>query len=142
MTIDDNKSVVEAWMEGWNTRGSSAADDLFAETIVDHRIGTPEPVTVSRDEFKAALDRLVDQLGHARFDQEEIFGEGDRVLVRWVAHGELQGAWLGLPPTGQPVALRGLNIFRVQDGRIVERWSYIDLADALRQLGATVSAPG
>ena len=135
MTLEQNKSVVRAWMDGWNARGSAAADDIFAETIVDHRIGTPDPVTVTRDEFKAGLDALVEKLGHGRFDQEDLFGEDDRVLVRWVAHGELRQPWLGLPATGQPLALRGLNIFRVRDGRIVERWSYIDLADVLRQVG-------
>ena len=139
--IERNKAVVQAWMDGWNARGSAAADDLFAETLVDHRIGSPEPATVTREEFKAGLDALVEQLGHGQFEQEDLFGEDDRVLVRWVAHGELRAPWLGLPATGQPLALRGLNIFRVQDGRIVERWSYIDLADVLRQVGKSGAQP-
>ena len=137
MTLEQNKSVVRAWMDGWNARGSAAADDIFAETIVDHQIGTPDPVTVTRDEFKAGLDALVEKLGHGRFDQEDLFAEDDRVLVRWVAHGELRQPWLGLAATGQALALRGLNIFRVRDGRIVERWSFIDLADVLRQVGTS-----
>ena len=140
MTLEATKSVVERWVHGWNTRGSAAADELFAETIVDHRIGTPDPVTLSRDEFKTALDALTDQIGHARFDQQDLFAEDDRVVVRWVAHGELRKPWLGLPATGQALAIRGVNIFRVDGGRIAERWSFIDLADVLRQAGAGRSA--
>ena len=106
-----------------------------AELVVFH------PGFLLGRERRAALDALVEQLGHGQFEQEDLFGEDDRVLVRWVAHGELRAPWLGLPATGQPLALRGLNIFRVQDGRIVERWSYIDLADVLRQVGKSGAQP-
>jgi len=42
---------------------------------------------------------------------------------------------MGLAPTGQEVSLRGINVFRVRDGRITERWGRLDDLGFLRQLG-------
>jgi predicted ester cyclase len=40
-----------------------------------------------------------------------------------------------VPPTGTAVALPGINIWRVRDRRIVERWGRLDELGLLRQLG-------
>jgi len=40
-----------------------------------------------------------------------------------------------VPPSGRTVTLPGINIWRVRDGRIVERWGRLDELALLRQLG-------
>ena len=40
-----------------------------------------------------------------------------------------------MPPSGRTVTLPGINIWRVRDGRIVERWGRLDELALLRQLG-------
>jgi predicted ester cyclase len=40
-----------------------------------------------------------------------------------------------VPPSGHTVALPGINIWRVRDGLIVERWGRLDELGLLRQLG-------
>ncbi len=42
---------------------------------------------------------------------------------------------MGVPPTGECVSLRGINIFRIDGGRIVERWGRLDDLGFLSQLG-------
>ena len=42
---------------------------------------------------------------------------------------------MGVAPTGRPVSLRGINIFRIRDGRIAERWGRLDDLGFLQQLG-------
>jgi len=42
---------------------------------------------------------------------------------------------MGVPPTGREVVLAGINIFRVQDGKLVERWGRTDDLGLLQQLG-------
>ena len=53
---------------------------------------------------------------HARFETEEMFASGDRVVVRWVYH------WVR---DGQPGHVRGVDLFRVRDGRVAEKLSYV-----------------
>jgi len=40
------------------------------------------------------------------------------------------------------VFLRGVNIFRIADGKIVERWGRLDHLGLLEQLGATRPSEG
>jgi ketosteroid isomerase-like protein len=52
----------------------------------------------------------------ARFEAEEMFTAGDRAVVRWVYHKMRDG---------QPWRLRGVDVFKVRDGRVAEKLAYI-----------------
>jgi ketosteroid isomerase-like protein len=52
----------------------------------------------------------------ARFESEEMFALGDRCVVRWIYHWERQGV------AGH---VRGADIFRVREGRVSEKLSYV-----------------
>ena len=42
---------------------------------------------------------------------------------------------MGESSTGKDVVLRGISIFRIADGKIVERWGRLDDLGLLQQLG-------
>jgi predicted ester cyclase len=65
-----------------------------------------------------------------------LVGEGDIVVELFTASGTHRGEMMGMAATNQAVSLPGINIFRLQDGRIVERWGRLDDLGFLRQLGA------
>ena len=48
------------------------------------------------------------------------------------------GGWLGIPGAGQPLTMRSLDFWRVEDGLIRENWVLVDLLDVCRQLGVDV----
>jgi predicted ester cyclase len=58
-----------------------------------------------------------------RFTIDDLIAEDDRVTIRWTLHGTNTGPMLGRPPTGQPVELAAIVIFRIADGKIAERWA-------------------
>ena len=64
-----------------------------------------------------------------------VVGEGDLVVEHFTASGTQQGAIFGVPASDRTVTLPGINIWRVRDGRIVERWGRLDELGLLRQLG-------
>jgi steroid delta-isomerase-like uncharacterized protein len=57
------------------------------------------------------------------------------VAVHWRASGSNSVAAAGLPGRGGKIDIDGMTFFRFEAGRIVEEWSVIDLATAMRQLG-------
>ncbi len=140
MDLETNKAVVRQWLAGWNERGVDAVDDLFAPHFTDQQLARGPDGAVSLETLKERLRTLDAMLGPARFDEQEMIAEGDRVLVRWTVQGTHRGPYLGLPPTGRPFRVDGVNIFRVVDGRIVERWSFLDVPTLLAQLGGRVVA--
>jgi len=67
--------------------------------------------------------------------------EGDKVTTRYTIGGTHQGEFFGIPASGRRVEIRGINIDRVEGGKVVEEWASYDLLGAMHQLG-TISDPG
>ena len=42
---------------------------------------------------------------------------------------------MGMPATGKPATVTGIEIYRVADGKIAERWGNFDQLGMLQQLG-------
>ena len=60
--------------------------------------------------------------------------DGDPAAVRWSAAGTHEGDGLGVPATHRRVRLTGIDILRVQDGRIVERWGETNGLEMMQQV--------
>jgi ketosteroid isomerase-like protein len=52
----------------------------------------------------------------AVFETEEIFANGDRCVVRWIYRKTKDG---------KPWHLRGVDIFKVRDGKVLEKLAYV-----------------
>jgi predicted ester cyclase len=76
-----------------------------------------------------------------RFALEDVIAEGDTVAWRITARGTHQGALMGIPPTGKPVAISALVISHFVDSKWAEDWVNIDTLGMLQQIGA-IPAPG
>jgi steroid delta-isomerase-like uncharacterized protein len=72
---------------------------------------------------------------------EDQIAEGDKVVIRWTAHGTHKGNFMGIPPTGKEAVVTGITIDRFANGKTVEAWNNSDDLGLLQQLGV-VPAPG
>jgi predicted ester cyclase len=68
---------------------------------------------------------------------EELLAEGDKVVVRRTLRGTHHGEFLGLAPTGKAIVTRGISIYRLADGQLVEHWVNYDVLGLHQQLGAS-----
>ena len=66
---------------------------------------------------------------------EEIVGVDDKVFTRIRLTGRRAGYFLGVPPTGNPVEWYTHELWRVENGKFVERWAVDDLVSLLGQIG-------
>jgi predicted ester cyclase len=46
---------------------------------------------------------------------------------------------MGIAPTGKQIAIKAISMWRVTDGRIVERWESADMLGLMQQLGVIPS---
>ncbi len=71
---------------------------------------------------------------------DNLIAVGDKVVVRWTMRGthlgEWPAPWGSIPPTGKPVTVSAIHIFRITDGKIVERWAQVDTLGILQQIDA------
>ena len=61
--------------------------------------------------------------------------EGDKVMKIWTANSTHKGAFMGIPATGKPIVIKGIEMFRIADGKIAELWACMDNLGMLQQLG-------
>jgi predicted ester cyclase len=70
----------------------------------------------------------------ARYEVDDLIAEGDRVVVRWRLLGTHEGSFQGIAPTGRAIALKGIAIYRVEEGKLMERWVVSDLHGLLEDI--------
>ncbi len=66
---------------------------------------------------------------------------GDYVIVRTMVHNADTTGVDGNPPTGKSYAISGIDIYRFENGRVVERWGNADLVSMYRQIGYRMTPP-
>ena len=67
-------------------------------------------------EVRAFWERFFQNSPDALFEAEETFAAGDRCIVRWIYRKKRDG---------QPWHLRGVDVFRVRDGKVAEKLAYV-----------------
>lgn len=73
-----------------------------------------------------------------RFEVLDIVASGEQAAVRWRATGTFTGParFEGLSPTGARVALEGLDLLTIREGKIQSNFAYTNGTEIGRQLGA------
>jgi len=130
---DANKRVAARVFEDiYNGRNFAAAKDIYAPDFINHGrtrdAGLAEDLAASRGWCDAFPDLHVNIV--------QSVAENDLVTILWRAEGTNTGTGNGLPASGKHLALRGISIWRVTNGKLSEEWSEFDEERVLRAVGA------
>ncbi|HEY7161661.1 MAG TPA: ester cyclase [Acidobacteriota bacterium] len=68
------------------------------------------------------------------YEVDDLIAEGDKVVVRWRLVGTHKGTFGGIPPSGQTITLKGIAIYRLEAGKLMERWVVSDLHGLLQEI--------
>ena len=139
MSALDNKALMRRWVEALNNgTWREAFDALFTTTCVFHepRPGAPPRLAAgpqgARDYAAAGFAAFPD----LQWTVEDQLAEGDKVMTRLTQRGTHRGAFMGIAPTGKHVTMTGINICRIEEGKIAEMWQNLDTLGLMQQLGA------
>jgi steroid delta-isomerase-like uncharacterized protein len=137
MSVESEALVRRFFEEFCNGRREDVADEIVAADYVSH--GPQAPPAEGPGGVKSRVSVYQDSLdGH--WDVHEIFSAGDRVVARWTGSGTHLGELMGIAPTGKPISVEAISVFRIADGKIAEEWTVWDALGLLQQVGA-VPAP-
>ena len=133
-TTEKNKTIVTDFIGALFTKGDlDAVDQYLAADGVNTARPLVPPLTGA-----AWAPRGVVSARSCGLAQRPVVprGRGDIVVEVFTASGTHIGADLmGVAAAGETISLQGINVFRLLDGRIVERWGRLDDLGLLRQLG-------
>jgi len=139
MSIEENKILVRRYFEDARY-DPDVCDEIFASHFQFHTIQyasiTPQSVESDPQSEKAAYEWLATVWSsNWRMIIDEMIAENDRVMVRWTFSGTQVGEYSGLPPTNKDVTYSGINIFRIENGKIAEIWDIFDRLWLWQQIG-------
>ena len=131
---ENGRTIARRFTEDlWDKGELPVADEIIAADFVDH-----DPVSGQRsglDGYKEMVGAFRAAFPDLRVKNEDVIVEGDKVVARWTARGTHRGALMNIPPTGRQVTLKGVDILRIEGGKIAERWGEFDALGMLQQLG-------
>jgi steroid delta-isomerase-like uncharacterized protein len=134
MSEQHNKQIVDEFIQALFTRGElDAVDRYLTPDFINHDPTFPDQPG-DRESMRGASEVIRAAFPDWHSDLEELIAAGDKVVERFTASGTHRGELMGIAPTGRTVTLPGINIFRLQDGRIVERWGKLDMLGFMQQL--------
>ncbi len=137
-TIEENKTLVRDFIGALFSEGDiNAVDDYLAQDFVNH--DPPFGVSPDREGMRSAGAMFREVFPDWHSDLHLLVGENDLVVESFTASGTHRGEIMGVTPTGDTIKLQGINIFRIHDGRIIERWGRLDDLGFLQQLGVAPS---
>jgi predicted ester cyclase len=134
MTTEQNKAIVRRFFEAFAANDEGALKEVLAPDLVAYSHGAPGPQ--SREAHLQTIGSWNAAFGETHFTIEEQLAEGDKVATRVTMRSvHNRGDFQGVPPTGKQVAVSGISLERINDGKIVERRVSGDWLGMMQQLG-------
>lgn len=117
--IETAMRVVLAFNEALNRHDVTTMMQMMSEDCLFENTTPPPDGTAYKG--KQAVHRFWEeffvQSPHARIEVEEIFGMGERCVMRW--------RYFWMDEQGNSGHVRGVDVYRVRDGKICEKLSYV-----------------
>jgi predicted ester cyclase len=134
-----NKKVVLAFLEDVlaNHHGDHAAG-YFTPDAQFHA-GTVGTITGNTN-IGGVLNSVVTAVPDLHPALQDIFGQGNEVVVRLVVTGTQTGDLLGIPASGRPLRWDAVDVYQLKGGKISQEWAAEDLTAILNDTG-TYKAP-
>ena len=138
------RELAHRWFEEvWNQGREEVIDELSSPHVVGHGLGEGDNETHSPADFKVFWRNLRTALPDIHIIVEDTIVQEDKAVVRLSLAGTHRGLGLGVAPSGRRVAISGIVILRVSEGRLVEAWNSWDQLGLLKQIGViTTEQPG
>jgi predicted ester cyclase len=137
-TEANRKAVRRIYEEVLNQRNLDLLDEMVRPDYNEHDPlpGQGEGIPGMKERYAMLFKGL-----EPHFTIEDMIAEGDKVVVRWMNSGTNVGDFLGIPATGRAFKTAGIDIYRIEDGKLAEHWHVVDQLGQMMQLGL-FPAPG
>jgi C-1 hydroxylase len=128
--LEENKAIVRRWFDALNKKDLAILDEIAVPDYFDRTRQLR-----GLESIKQLINMVFKSFPDYHEAIEEIIAEGDKVWTRETVTGTNTGEYLGLAPTGKKFTTTAINIWRLVDGKVVEKVGVLDQLDIYKQLG-------
>jgi len=114
----DTQQTIDDFNEAFNSRDVDAIMARMTDDVVFENTAPPEGQRFSgAEEVRAFWEKFFAGNPRAWFDTEDMFVSDDRCTTQWRFTFDKDN-----PDAG---SVRGVDVFRVRDGKVAEKFSYV-----------------
>ena len=124
--LDASREISKAFGSG----DVSKIDSVVASDFVDH---TADRGDVGRDSLKAMMVMVNREFPDSKMETLKEFADDDFVFTQMRFTGTSNGQ-MGMPVG--PYDMRAIQVTKFRDGKAVEHWEYMEMADMMKMMAA------
>ena len=128
---NDGRTLAERYLRGLNDHDPDAVDGFVALDYVNHNAY----VTDGREANRVWWSTFFTAFPDIKATMDELVVAGDRVVGRFTYRGTHTGPLYGVPATGEPIEMRSIDIWRIENGLFVEHWDELNYLELFQQMG-------
>jgi steroid delta-isomerase-like uncharacterized protein len=131
---EEHASFVEQLIDAWNSHDPAHVATFYAPDYHGEDIGQEAPFQGPAD-VEAYFARFYCAFPDVQITLDSVVTQADHYAVAWTVSGTHLGKLMNIPPTGRPVAVRGISLLTVVEDKVTAGATVWDMAGLLRAIG-------
>jgi steroid delta-isomerase-like uncharacterized protein len=127
----DGRTLAARYLKGLNDHDPDAVDGFVAVDYINHNAFVAD----GREANRAWWSTFFTAFPDIKTTMDDLVVAGDRVVGRFTYRGTHGGPLYGIPPTGNPIEMRSIDIWRTENGKFVEHWDELNYLELFQQIG-------
>jgi predicted ester cyclase len=134
MSEEQNISIIKRTVDLINQRKLSQLVELTHPNFKRHDLAGALPEVSGTDGPVNLVQLVLRAIPDIHYEIQQIVAKDDRVVVQLQGTGTHRGEFLGVASTGRRIEWNGINIYRFENGKVIETWQLIDVWGLMRQM--------
>jgi predicted ester cyclase len=134
MSEEQNIGIIKRTVDLVNQQKLSQLAELTHPNFKRHDLAGALPEVSGADGPVDLVQLVLRGIPDIHYKIEQIVAKDDRVVVQLRGTGTHQGEFLGVAGTGKRMEWNAINIYRFEDGKVIETWQLLDVWSLMRQM--------
>jgi steroid delta-isomerase-like uncharacterized protein len=134
MSEEQNTGIIKRTVDSINQRKLAQLAELTHPNFKRHDLAGALPEVSGADGPVNLVQMVLSGIPDIQYEIVQIVAKDDRVVVQLRGTGTHRGEFLGVPGTGKRIEWNAINIYRFEDGKVIETWQLLDVWGLMRQM--------
>ncbi len=131
MKNDQLSTLRKIMEEGFGEANLQIIDQWISKDFIEHQFGG----NPGKEGLKKTITQLHSSLSNLHYALQKSVRDGDTIWTHYKATAIQSGRFMNIPPSGIKITLDIMDIFRFENGLLVEHWGIPDRFAVMMQLG-------
>lgn len=136
LTVEEVEGIAREFIQVWSVGHLDLLDRLASEDLTVSYSHFAERLE-GRAAFRKTLEETFTYFPDLETTADAVVAQGDHAAVEWHYEGTHTGGDLfGVPASGRQIRVKGMTLYRIAKGKVVEERGVADVLGLMGQLGA------